>query len=470
MTSAISSPPDTSELDVGGDASRPAWPRKEKRASDQPLYLTMVQKALRLLTFVVIPTLLAGLTLRDLVPPPGGEGWQNVVGKIGNQYPVPFAFALFLLFAGLIRYWHVHIPRGAYWTNVPVAWAARIERREVPAYVAALELVDALARDRVGRELSVRLSREQASAFEARRADLLSALERFDVARLRSADRALRALAEPALAAYRRRETALLFGGLALASAAALALRLRVVEAYQVLGGSMLPALSSGDRIVVSKLAYRRGVAPSRAELNPLPRRGDLVVFQNTLGEGPEHIVKRVIALPGDTVKMNGDHPLINGWVVPNCDAGLYVYPVVDGAIRGRLRIEFLGDHAYGVILGPGVAMPSPYVVKPGELFVLGDNRTNSTDSRTWGKGVPFEAIEGRGESFLLATRRNGSVDFTGFRTPLDRRMAVEGIDAQAVEEGIARCLSDWPTNTRPPEPDAPPAAAQATPLEGAAP
>jgi signal peptidase I len=454
MTSAISSPPELGELD---GAIGPAAPRVEKRGFDQPRHLTIVQKALRLLTFVVIPILLSGLTFRYLVPAPGSGGWQRIVGDVGNQYPVPFVFALFLIFAALIRYWHVYVPRGAYWTNVPVAWAARIERRDLPTYVAAVELLGALSGGRFERSLRARSSSERASTVETLRSELVAALESFDPASIRMADRALRDLAAPALAQHRRREAALLFSGLLLATAAGLALRFRVVEAYQVLGGSMLPALNSGDRIVVSKLAYRGGLTPSPAALDPLPQRGDLVVFRNSVTEGPEHIVKRVIALPGDTVKMNGDHPLINGWVVPNCDAGLYVYPIVDGAFRGRLRIEYLGDHAYAVILGPGVPMSSPYVVKPGELFVLGDNRTNSSDSRMWGKGVSFDAVEGRADWFLLATRRDGRVDFTGFRTPLDRRLAVEGIDARAVEEGIARCLREWPTNTRPPEPDAPP-------------
>jgi hypothetical protein len=104
--------------------------------------------------------------------------------------------------------------------------------------------------------------------------------------------------------------------------------------------------------------------------------------------------------------------------------------------------------------------MPEPYIVQPNELFVLGDNRTSSSDSRTWnsgrGGGVPFRDVEGRAERFLLATRRDGKVEFTGFLGAIDRRLSAEGIDARSLEQGIQRCLGEWPKDTLPPESPAP--------------
>jgi len=430
---------------------------KGRGVLEQALYLTLAQALLRALCFAVIPALLAGLTIRYLGPEPAnGDGGLNVVAVAVNQYPIPSVLGLFLLFATLLRYWLPRAPGGRYASALPVRIAACIAPRDLRAFVEAAEMLRLLDKSAARRDLAKSLPTEQNAALGRQLDELASALAGDDVERVTRTASTLRALAAPRIAAHQRRDTLVLVVGLTAAGAAAFALRTVVVETYQVLSGSMLPALRAGDRIVVSKLAYRSGFG-SREVLTSAPRRGDLVVFRKTVSDGPEHLVKRVVALPGDTVTMRGDRPVINGWTVPGCDAGLYVYPVVDGAVRGRLRVEFLGAHAYATIQSIGTPLPEPYVVKDGEPFVLGDNRTNSSDSRTWndgqGAGVPFAAVEGRAERFFLATRRDGRVDFTGFMGSLDRRLSAEGIDARSLEHGIARCLSEWPNETEPPPP-----------------
>ncbi|KGP77205.1 signal peptidase I [Desulfosporosinus sp. Tol-M] len=122
-------------------------------------------------------------------------------------------------------------------------------------------------------------------------------------------------------------------------------LRWVVLQPYLIRQPSMEPGLVSGDRIVVNRLAYR-GCAPTR---------GDVVVFAFPK-DLKRTFVKRVIAAEGETVELRDNKVFVNGDVI----AEPYVKP---------------GDYPpYG-----------PEVVPVGKVFVLGDNRRESEDSREWG-------------------------------------------------------------------------------------
>ena len=125
---------------------------------------------------------------------------------------------------------------------------------------------------------------------------------------------------------------------------------------------SMEPTLEIGDRVLVNKLSYRVG------EIG----RGDLVVARDTTSEpGVERdIVKRVIALPGEVVKMRDNTVIINGNLQLN-------------------ESEYLAEDVISEDFGP-VQVPQ------GELFLLGDNRQVSSDSRNELGTVPVEMVEGR--------------------------------------------------------------------------
>jgi signal peptidase I len=227
---------------------------------------------------------------------------------------------------------------------------------------------------------------------------------------------------------------------IALAALGALTLRSRVAAVYEVTGPSMLPTLQPGDTLLVNRR--------SRGDL----RRGELVTFQ----AGPEPLVKRVIGLPGDQIRTRAGIPIINGWEVPHCDAGTYVRYAASGTLVGRLLVEWIGDQVFLAVHVPGTRSFPAYQVKPGEVFVLGDDRSNSDDSRTWndgkGAGVSLAAVTGRPWR-VIGADREGRVDLGRLLEKPGLQLHLPGMDLRGLQSGLDRCLASPPAQTWPPPP-----------------
>jgi signal peptidase I len=262
----------------------------------------------------------------------------------------------------------------------------------------------------------------------------------------------------PADAAVPGRKRRLL-AGLALVAVGAYVMRSSVVAAYRVVGPSMLPTLEMSDRVLVNRLAYAiRLPVGKKSWVVKTPRRGDLVVFsaRGLAGDGgPESIVKRVIGVPGDRVGFNRGSIVINDVPIAACDAGPYVNLMGNITVRGRLVVEFLGDSTYLTVRKALDSEFGPYTVQPGEVFVIGDNRGMSTDSRVWseghGTGVPIDALDGKVSRVLLGARPDGRLDFSRlFAPPLGLEVRLPGIDMRVTQERIGKCLERHRNNTLP--------------------
>ncbi len=196
-----------------------------------------------------------------------------------------------------------------------------------------------------------------------------------------------------------------------------LAFRSTVIESFLVPSGSMEPTLRIGDRILAFKSAYGLRIPFTRIPITApqVPERGDVVVFILPGSRNPDDwtskvdfspafpsddYVKRVVGLPGDTIEVRDGRVYVNGKASNTKDLGPYRF--VDDecdAMNTRRRTESLGGHDYVVLQAsePGKRHQDwgPRKVPKGKVFVLGDNRDRSKDSRSIGF-VPIDLIKAK--------------------------------------------------------------------------
>ena len=235
-----------------------------------------------------------------------------------------------------------------------------------------------------------------------------------------------------------------LLKSLAILALAAWLLRSLIVAPFSIPSGSMLPTMMIGDYLFVSKWPYGYSTAsfpfgiPSFEGriFGSTPERGDIVVF---LGPEDADVVKRVIGLPGDTVAVEGGQVVLNGKPIPRQrieDVAIAVSPnspcrVVPPAVAmvrpmddGRngcdypaYRETLPNGRSYTVLdqtdAGFGDSF-APVRVPQGRLFLMGDNRDDSLDSRysveVGGMGfVPIDRVVGRAELAFWSTDGSAS-------------------------------------------------------------
>lgn len=136
----------------------------------------------------------------------------------------------------------------------------------------------------------------------------------------------------------------------------ALFIKAFIVQSSLVFSGSMIPTMGIGDRLIVNKLSFYYRT----------PKRGDIIVFESPSGDGRE-FVKRLVGLPGETIEVK----------------------------RGIIYIDNSPITFEGVRILRDYSRFGPFEIPEGEYFFMGDNRSNSSDSRFWGT-VPADELIGR--------------------------------------------------------------------------
>ena len=419
------------------------------------------------LWFLILPLVLAYLTVQVLSP---GDAFQpntfldKLLWYIGDQ-KVPATIGFFTLYEMLVYHYRHALPLAG------PSGRDDLPKDALRAYEQAAQLID--ESDRILRKHRPEIEKATAPAAREELSESLMALKRamakspFDVRAFDDAHERAARLFTKHLGRFRKGELREYAESIFVAIVVALILRAFVIEAFKIPSGSMLPTLQIQDHIFVNKLAYGPEIPFTSVRLwtSLPPKRGDVMVFISPDGPPDQatDYIKRAIALPGDTLTVDGGHPIINGWRVPNCRVGPYSFH--EGASttekHGDLFVEYLGEISYLTLFedGPAGGQQGPYHVKAGETWVLGDNRNNSSDSRAWhggrGGGVPDANLKGRAM-------------FVWWGDPIGERLLVNVMGTPQVPKvgatpeilaGIKRCLDTRPpvSMTTPPPPAAGP-------------
>ena len=198
-----------------------------------------------------------------------------------------------------------------------------------------------------------------------------------------------------------------------------LMIRTYVFEPFRIPSGSMVPTLLIGDHVVVNKASYGLWVPVIGVEIPFMeaawvvprfemldwgdPERGDIIVFRYPRDESL-HYIKRVVAISGDRIKVKNNQIFLNG--VAQERTYIDKYDFVDDNCRAtptKRYLETLGGVEHHILTNAGLPGPlanwprndEEVVIPEDMVFVMGDNRDNSEDSRRW-EFVRYDQIKGK--------------------------------------------------------------------------
>jgi signal peptidase I len=197
---------------------------------------------------------------------------------------------------------------------------------------------------------------------------------------------------------------------IAVAVLIALFLRAFVVEAFKIPSGSMIPTLQVGDHIFVNKFIYGIRIPWTNIKIGEhyrVPKRGEVIVFIYPK-EPDKDFIKRIVGIPGDLIEVRDDQVYVNHQPVERAHVdGVCSYTDFDEQSShweshsgcDKFTEKLADGSSYTTVYskgGPGLPPPTdPWRVPEDSVFVMGDNRYNSHDSRYWGF-VPFDLIKGK--------------------------------------------------------------------------
>jgi signal peptidase I len=420
--------------------------------------------------FIILPLVAAVLVVWAVAPPDAFVALSSLdkLRSLFREQRVPVGIVLFTLFeVGLwnqrhrLPYSEILATPGR--NDVPARFRNEFER--------ATSLLDEADRiiEGFGPKLERDLRPTERDELNASLQDLRDAMRAvpFDADRFEQSLIRADGEVDVRLGRFRKGELREYAESIGIAVAVALLLRVFFVEAFKIPSGSMIPTLQVGDHIFVNKLTYGPLIPWTKARLFTRlpPKRGDVIVF-----EFPENreqdFIKRVIAIGGDKLEVRDGHPWLNGWKVPNCHVGTYTYRENDSSIQRKadLFVEYLEDKAFLTLYertfmsGSG-EVQGPYHAKPGEVWVMGDNRNNSHDSRGWfegkGGGVPLGNIKGRALFVWLSFDSAGSISSDRIFVDVMGKPRLPRDQEATLGPGVERCFKDRPplSETTPPPP-----------------
>ncbi len=256
-----------------------------------------------------------------------------------------------------------------------------------------------------------RLSNEAKARVEAAIAELSAALSEGPPRRVHDALLEVDAVVGEHLVFGKKGTTREYTESIGIAVFVALLLRAFVIEAFKIPSGSMIPTLQVGDHIFVSKFLYGIRIPWTNLKLFKHvrePRRGEIIVFVYPV-DPDKDFIKRIVAIPGDTVQVCGGQVLINSQPLQRqpqggtCEYDDYDEERPSGSwhrVQCVAYEEWNGKEHYNTVHNSATAtlLPScttPLTVPSEHVFVMGDNRDNSHDSRFWGP-VHYDLIKGK--------------------------------------------------------------------------